>query len=307
MNCSVSIIIVSYNTRDMTIDCIKSVIEQTTQVSYELIILDNNSSDGSAEAIKSTFPEIKLISLNENIGFARGNNIAANEAKGKYLLLLNPDTVVLDHAIDTLVSFAEEQKFEGIFGGRTYLGDGTFDPTSCFRKPSLWSLFCFATGLTAIFKRNKFFDPESYGRWQRDTIRNVDIATGCFLLLKKQSWSILNGFSPDFFMYAEEADLCLRAIKLGIQPIICPDAKIIHYGGASEKILADKMVRMLKSKIILLNKHWENRLSVKLGTYFYISGAFIRAWTPIGVFFPSDKILQWREIWRRRREWVFGT
>jgi len=307
MNCDVSIIIVSFNTRQMTIDCIKSVIEQTKQIDYELIVLDNNSSDGSVEAIIAEFPNINLIANKTNLGFACGNNLATREAKGKWLLLLNPDTVVLDHAINKLLAFAKSWRDEGIFGGRTYLGDGTFDPTSCWKKPSLWSVFCFALGLTALFKRNVFFDSESYGGWMRDTVRNVDIVTGCFLLLKKETWSKLNGFSSDFFMYAEEADLCLRALSIGVQPVIYPDAKIIHYGGASETIVADKMVRMLKAKVTLIHKHWNNKVSIRFGEYFYIIGAFIRAWNPVGILYPSKKVIQWREIWIRRNEWAYNN
>lgn len=306
MKCDVSIIIVSYNTREMTIDCIKSVIEQTKQVTYELIVLDNNSSDGSAEAIAKEFPSINVIALHDNIGFARANNFSAKEAKGKYLLLLNPDTVILDHAIDKIVSFAESWKDESIFGGRTYYGNGKLNPTSSWKKPTLWSLFCFAFGLTVIFKGNRFFDPESYGGWQRDTIKNVDIVTGCFLLLKKQTWDKLNGFSPDFFMYAEDADLCIRALEFGIQPVIYPDAKIIHYGGASEKIPADKMVRLLKAKVLLIHKHWKVKQFVWLGVFFYLTAAFIRARIPIKFSFAAEKISLWREIWDRREEWAFN-
>jgi len=301
-----SIIIISYNTKAMTINCLRSVIEQTKIDDYEVIVLDNNSSDGSAYAIRTNFPDVQLIESKENMGFAKGNNVAALNASGDYILLLNPDTVIFDHAIDKLYTFAKSSQSEGIFGGRTYLGDGTFDPTSCWKKPSLWSVFCFAVGLTAIFNRNRFFDPESYGGWKRDTVRNVDIITGCFLLLKKKTWDALNGFSIDFFMYAEEADLCLRAQKIGVQPVIVPDAKIIHFGGASEKVAADKMVRMLKAQVTFIRKHWDNRLSVWLGTIFYLSGAFIRAWYPVGILFPSEKVLQWRETWRRRKQWVSG-
>src|ERR1700682_2854309 len=101
----VSIIIVSYNTRDMTVECIRSVIEHTTGVSYELIVLDNASTDGSAEAIRANFPQLDLIASAQNLGFAGGNNIAAKRARGRRLLLLNPDTVVLNHAIDRLYEF----------------------------------------------------------------------------------------------------------------------------------------------------------------------------------------------------------
>jgi GT2 family glycosyltransferase len=299
-----SIIIVSYNTKVMTIDCIKSIVEQTHLKCYEILVIDNASSDDSVDEIKKLFPFVKVIESNENLGFAAANNLAVKEAIGNYLLLLNPDTLILDQAIDRLYSFARSWKKEAIFGGRTYLGDGTLDPTSCWKKPTLWSVACFAFGFTAIFKRNIFFDPESYGQWMRDSVRNVDIVTGCFLLLKKSTWEKLKGFSPAFFMYAEEADLCLRALKKDIQPVIFPEAKIIHYGGASEKIVSDKMVRMLKAKLTLIRKHWVSQLAIWLGSQFYLMGTFVRAWSPFGLLSPSEKVLQWRDIWRRRHEWA---
>jgi len=299
-----SIIIISYNTQALTLDCLRSVYEQTKNISFEVVVLDNDSSDGSADAIEQQFPQVKLIRSRENLGFAEGNNVAARKVVGEYLLLLNPDTVVLEQAIEKLLICARRSGQDGIFGGRTYDGEGRLDPTSCWRKPSLWSLFCFAVGLTAIFNRNQFFDPESYGGWPRDEEREVDIVTGCFLLLRTETWRRLHGFDPEFFMYAEEADLCLRAKKNGVRARMCPDAKIIHYGGASERVVADKMVRMLKAKNMLIRKHWDHRYLVWLGGRFYLTGAFLRAWGPSAIFSPSEKSLQWKEVWSRRQQWL---
>lgn len=299
-----SVIIISFNTKKMTLDCIKSVYEQTSDQSFEIIVLDNDSKDGSAIAIDKEFPQVKLIKSIENIGFAAGNNIASQLAEGKYLLLLNPDTIILDSAIDKLYKFAITWPKEGIFGGRTFLGNGDFDPTSCWRKPSLWSVFCFGVGLTSLFNRHVIFDPESYGSWNRDSIRDVDIVTGCFLLLGSDTWRKLGGFSADFFMYAEEADLCLRAKKIQVQPILCPDAEIIHFGGASEKVGADKMVKMLKAKLTLLRKHWDSPLALFCAEKLYVVGALFRSLPSIHISNSSQKIKQWREIFSRRNEWT---
>ena len=118
---------ISYNTRAMTLDCLRS-LEAETTVPHELIVLDNASPDGSAAAIAAAFPELRLIASPDNHGFAKGNNVAAREARGDYLLLLNPDTLVLDRAIDRLVAFAERRPAAGIWGGRTLNGDGTLEP-----------------------------------------------------------------------------------------------------------------------------------------------------------------------------------
>ncbi|MCI5225189.1 MAG: glycosyltransferase family 2 protein [Candidatus Electrothrix sp. AX2] len=302
---SFSVIIVSYNTQKFTLECLRSVYEQTQDITYEILVVDNASSDGSAEAIESEFPDIRLIKSKENLGFAAANNLAAEKAKGDYILLLNPDTVIIDSAVQKIYNFALANPENLIYGGRTLFEDQSLNPTSCWKKMTLWSLFCYATGLVSIFRRNKFLDPESYGAWQRDSVREVDIVTGCFFLIKKSFWDQLNGFHPDFFMYGEEADLCLRAIKQGARPIITPDATIIHYGGVSEKIRADKMIRLFRAKEQLINRHWKSTVR-PIGITLLHASVFTRA----SVFFvlgllgsANGTVNSWPEIWRRRKEW----
>lgn len=307
-----SIIIISYNTKQLTIDCIKSVLDQTRKTSYELIIIDNQSPDGSAEAIRKEFPDINLIASEENLGFAKANNLAAEKANGEYILLLNPDTVILDNAIDRLMEFAAEKPDAGIWGGRTLYGDKSLNPTSCWKRMTLWNVFCRTSGLTGIFPRSEFFNSESYGKWKRDSIREVDIVTGCFLLITKELWNRLDGFDPAFFMYGEEADLCLRAAKIGATPTVTPEATIIHYGGASEAIRSDKMVKLLKGKMSLIKRHWSPALS-PIGTFTFMLWPLSRsiALKVLSTVLPSQKELSekaqtWKEIWSRRDEWRSG-
>ena len=165
----------------------------------------------------------------------------------KVIGVIDGDTVVLENAIGRLLDFAEKNPTAGIWGGRTVFGNGTLNPGSCFRKMSIWNQFCRAFGLAAIFRNSELFNAEEYGGWSRDSIRQVDIVCGCFLMIKRTLWNQLNGFDRRFFMYAEEADLCVRAKKLGYSPMICGAAQIVHYGGGSEKVRADKMVRLLSA------------------------------------------------------------
>jgi GT2 family glycosyltransferase len=304
----ISIIIISYNTREMTLGCLRSVLDQTEDISFETIVVDNNSSDTSSQAIEEEFPGILLIKSPKNLGFAQANNLAAERAKGRYLLLLNPDTVVKEGAIQKLHLFARKHPANRIYGGRTLYGDGTLNPTSCWRQPTLWSLFCYATGLVSLFRRHPLFDPESYGRWQRDKVRRVDIVTGCFLLIEKEIWDHLGGFDSKFFMYGEDADLCLRAARLGARPIITPEATIIHYCGASEKIRADKMVRLFKAKEQLIRSHWRPTTAC-LGLALLRASVVCRvlACRILDMLSPKGKRAEnaksWREIWQRRKEW----
>ena len=251
----VSVLIVSYNTRALTVECLRSVFAQT-RTPIEVIVVDNASADGSAEAIAAEFPRVRLIALDENIGFAAGNNRAAREASAPWILLLNPDTVVLDGAIDRLVAFAEANPSSGIYGGRTLFPDRTLNPTSCWGRPTLWSVVCRAAGLSRLAPGSRLLDPESLGGWRRDTVRDVDIVTGCFLLIRRSLWDDLGGFDERFFMYGEEADLCLRARAADARPVFYPGAEIIHYDGASERVPLDRMVRLLTARIALMRKHW---------------------------------------------------
>ncbi len=309
---ALSIIVVSYNTREVTLECLRSVYGQTRETDFELTVVDNNSPDGSAEAIRSEFPGIRMIARADNLGFARANNVAAKDARGDYLLLLNPDTVILNGAIDRLMAFARQTPEARIWGGRTLFGDRSLNPTSCWREMSLWGQFCWATGLTRIARNSPVFNPEAYGGWQRDSIRQVDIVTGCFLLIGRRDWEALGGFDRVFFMYAEEADLCLRARRdLGARPMITPDAEIVHYGGLSDTVRAGKMERLIRAKITLAEKHWGPvgawlcRLLFRLLVLIRMAGYGIQARLS-GSGTARGHADTWRQIWRARRNWSRG-
>lgn len=305
-----SIVVISYNTRALTLDCLASVYAQT-RTPFELIVVDNGSSDGSAQAIAAAFPQVKLIAEDTNHGFAPAHGIALAGASAPWLLLLNPDTVVLDGALDKLLAFAERRPEAGIWGGRTLFGDGSLNPMSCWRRMTLWNVFCRVTGLTGIFPRSGVFNAEAYGGWPRDSERAVDIVTGCLFLLRRDLWDRLGGFDPDFTMYGEEADLCLRARKTGVRPRLTPDVSIIHYGGASETVRADKMVRLMRAKMELIKRHF-SAPTRGLGR------ALFRLW-PLSRWIVlraggtllrrrnlQDRAQTWAEIWSRRKEWQDG-
>ena len=305
-----SIIIVTHNTREMTLECIRSVIRETKTTRYELIVFDSGSTDDSVEAIRLAFPHISLITSPKDIGFANANNISAKTARGRRLLLLNPDTVILDGAIDQLHAFAQANPECRIWGGRTVFADGSLNPGSCWRYSTLWSVFCYATGLSTL-KSSSLFNPESYGGWKRDTVRAVDIVSGCFFLIDRDMWQELNGFDPVFFMYGEEADLCSRAQKLGARPMITPAATIIHHGGASYPDEAERTVHLLTGRVTLMRLQW-SALPRFLGRYLYYMIPLTR-WLGYSVaavllnrakYRPRARV--WGEVWQNRQVWIRG-
>jgi N-acetylglucosaminyl-diphospho-decaprenol L-rhamnosyltransferase len=253
----VSIVVVSYRTKDLTLTALRTVFEQTEPGTFELLVVDNASDDGSADAIEEEFGErLTLICSEENLGFARANNLAAELARGEYLLLLNPDTEVLDRAIDRLLEFARTRPRAGIWGGRTLFADRTLNPASCWQRITPWSTVCMATGLRAVFKGSELFNPEGIGAWPRDSVREVDIVVGCFLLTRLETWRELGGFDLRYWMYGEEADLCLRARALGCRPVITPEATIVHLVGASSPDDTRKEALITKARVTLVRTHW---------------------------------------------------
>ena len=307
----VSIIVVSYNTREMTLECLRSIVAETTQVEYEVLFIDNCSTDGSFDAVHDEFGDdsrFHLVLADENLGFAGANNVLAESAKGKYLLLLNPDTVVLDRAIEELLEFAEENPKNGIWGGKTIFADGSLNPTSCWGPFTLWSELCASFGLRAAFSRSTLFHPRGYGSWQRDSVREVGVVTGCFFLMKLKDWNRFGGFDPEFFMYGEETDLCMRAIKRGMKPVITPTATIIHYGGASEKIHEEKMVRLFDAQVRLFRRHF-SKVTFSLVFFSMQSGVLLRS----AIIGTRNRLLgraaanDWSRLWKRRVEWCQGA
>jgi len=305
----VSIIMVSYNTREMTLECLRSVVAETT-VPYELLVMDNNSTDGSAEAIAAEFPDIRCWAETENHGFAKSNNLLCEHAKGEYVLLLNPDTIVLDGAIDKLMAFAQARPEAKIWGGKTLFGDRSLNPSSCWGRMTLWNVFCRTAGLTAIFKSSTFFNGEAYGTWDRSDERQIDIVSGCFFLIKRAMWDALDGFDLSFVMYGEEADLCLRATDThGARPRVTPEAVIVHYGGASETVRADKMIRLMRAKITLINRHfpkWQQPIARGLYALWPWSRAVAMRLSGRARKSSDASQSSWAEIWARRDEWKDG-
>lgn len=305
----VSVLVVSYNTRDLTLACLRSIGEQTV-LAHEVIVVDNASADGSAAAIAQQFPDVTLLAETRNHGFGRASNLAARHASGRYLLLLNPDTVVLDGGIDRLVRFADEMPQAGIWGGRTVYADGTLNHTCCFQHMTTWRLLCRALGLTRLLGNHRWVS-EQYGGWAMQDARPVDVVTGCFLLISRTLWDRLGGFDPAFFMYGEEADLCLRARQMGAAPHFTPAAQIVHHGGASETVPVDKAVRLFTAKALLIRQHfgrWRGPALVLLHTIPLTRVVVLRAAAALTRRQRlRDAAAHWGQVWARREEWRGGS
>jgi len=297
----VSTVIVNYNTREDTAQSI-STLRATTAATVQTIVVDNGSSDGSIAALREQFPDITVIDAGANLGFAAGVNRGARMAESPWVLLLNPDVVVLPGAIDALLAFATAHPEHGVYGGRTLRPDGTTDPSSCWGAMSLWSLTCFATGLSTLFRRSVLFDPESLGRWERDTVREVPVITGCLLLVSRQNWELLGGMDERFFLYGEDADFSARARARGLRPVIVPDAAIIHAVGGSTASSGRKMSMVMAGKATVLLTSW-HPVAARIGIALLQAGTALRALP--GLLRRRDGG-RWAGVWHARRDWRAG-
>ncbi len=297
----VSCIIISYNTREETSDFITSLELETSSLDAEIIVVDNGSTDGSVPALQERFPNVHLIDAKQNLGFAKGVNVAAARARGEYLLLLNPDMIALPGSVRALLDFARTHTQYGIYGGRTVRSDGSLEPSSCWAAPTLWSLLMFATTLSTVFKRSPVFDPESMGSWRRDTVREVEIITGCLLLIRRSLFHELGGMDEDYFLYGEDAEFCLRARARGQRLVIVPAAEMVHEVGGSTGSSGAKTSMVLAGKVTMLRKVWPSGYAAA-GTRLLLAGVASRALLERVLRRPGP----WSPAWRRRSDWWVG-
>jgi len=295
-----SIIIVAYRSEDWLRRSLGALPEACRRP-YEVIVVDNDSPDDSAGVVRREFPDAVLLEPAHNLGFARAVNLAARRARGRWLVLLNPDTEAHPGSLDALLDHAEAYPDAGVVGGRTLDEHGCVDPSSCWGVPSTWSTFCFATLLSTAFPRHRVLDPESLGRWERDDSREVGVVTGCLAAVRRDVWERLGGFDERFWMYGEDADLAVRMRAVGYRPRITPDAVVTHAVGASSSSRASKRVQVMRSKVTLARLHaprWSRDVRVGL----LVVGVALRA--VLGRV--SGRGDGWEEAWRRRGEWLPG-
>jgi GT2 family glycosyltransferase len=251
----VSVIIVNRNTKQKLCDCLKSIFGQPNNYSLEVIVVDNASSDNSQLMIKSEFPSVHLIENEQNVGFARANNIGIKKSTGRYLALINSDVVVLKDCIEKLILRMDENADVGIAGPKILNADNSLQP-SCRRFPSLWNNFCQAVGLEILFPRVSFFGGWSMKYSVPDSTKSVDALSGCFWMVRRKSLDDVGLLDERFFMYGEDLDWCKRFHESGWGVTFSPDSQAIHFGGASSACAPIKFyLEMQKADLQYWEKH----------------------------------------------------
>ena len=267
-----SVIILNYNVRYFLELCIQSVQEALVNIESEIIVIDNNSDDESCEMVRTRFVNVKLIENKGNLGFPKGNNIGVAQAQGKYICILNPDTVVADDTFLKVLTFAENQENLGIVGCRLIDGAGNFLPECKRGVPTPWVAFTKIMGLYKLFSQSRILGNYAQHLTDKETGK-VDILVGAFMLMKRDLFLEIGGFDEDCFMYSDDIDLSYRVLKSGRFNYYFPETTIIHYKGESTVKDELYMKRFQEAMQFFYKKHFKVyplfTFFMKTGIYFF--------------------------------------
>ncbi|HSH66129.1 MAG TPA: glycosyltransferase, partial [Bacteroidia bacterium] len=283
-----SVIIVNYNVQHFLEQCLHSVLNAGRKVSTEVIVVDNNSVDGSVEMMKEKFPSIQIIENKKNTGFSYANNQAIKLSSGTYILLLNPDTVVEEDTFEKVVSFMDNHPDAGGLGVKMLDGKGNFLPESKRGLPTPSVAFYKIFGLSALFPKSKLFGKYHLGYLDKDQTHEVDILSGAFMLMRKSVLDKIGLLDETFFMYGEDIDLSYRIILGGYKNYYFPQTRIIHYKGESTKKSSVNYVFVFyKAMVIFAQKHFSQH-NAKLFSLLINLAIYLRASIAIVIrFFKS--------------------
>lgn len=268
-----SVIILNYNVRYFLEQCLLSVQNALQDIEGEIIVVDNNSSDDSCAMVKERFPDVLLIENNENLGFPKGNNIGVKHAKGEYICILNPDTVVQENTFKKMLAFAQTKVDFGIGGVKFIDGTGSFLPECKRGVPTPWVAFTKITGLYRLFPKAKFLNKYYASHLSENETGKVDILAGAFMLLKRDVYINIGGFDENCFMYSDDIDLSYMVLQSGKNNYYYPETSIIHYKGESTVKDGTYLKRFREAMHFFYKKHFKPAPAFNLfmsgGTFFF--------------------------------------
>jgi GT2 family glycosyltransferase len=268
-----SVIILNYNVRYFLEQCVASVQEALSNIDAEIIVVDNNSSDDSCEMMKTRFPKVKLIENSANLGFPKGNNIGVAHAKGDYICILNPDTVVAEDTFEKVLAFAEKQKNIGIVGCKLIDGTGNFLPECKRGVPSPFVALTKIFGLYKLFPKTALFNRYYAQHLSENETGKVGILVGAFMIMKRNLYQEIGGFDENCFMYSDDIDLSYIALKKGKTNYYFHETTVIHYKGESTVKDGLYMKHFREAMQFFYRKHFRSSIIfdvfMKIGAFFF--------------------------------------
>lgn len=267
----VSILIVNYNTQRLTLDCLQSVFASRTQYRYEVIVIDNHSVDGSVEAFKEAYPHITLIANAENTGFAKANNQGMAVSQGRYVLLLNSDTIVQPDTLETMIGLMDRRPELGAAGCKVILPDGSLDKACKRGFPTPSASFYYAFGFSRRFPHHPKYNQYQLGHLNPDDEYTVDVLVGAFMLVRREAVDQVGGLDETFFMYGEDIDWCYRIKEAGWGIYYYPRTYIVHVKGGSARRRPLKIIyEFHRAMWVFHRKHYVKQYSVMTNAAVYM-------------------------------------
>ena len=299
-----SIVTVCWNDRETIRECLRSIYAGTRSTEFEVIVSDNGSTDGSAEFIRQNYPQVRVIENGANFGFSKANNFGVNATKGQYILILNPDTVIHDGALDTFVAFADRHPEAGAFGCRVLNPDGSYqNPARPF--PTIWRYWIAALYLRPLAYLSDIFVSDTYKGWKGDTERVIDWQSGCCVMFRGELLKRLGGFDEQFFYQKEEVDVCRRVWNAGYTIVYTPEATITHLGGQSVNRFPIRFeLESYRSRYRYFYKHFGPRGARRCRTV-SLAGLRVRqlGYGLLGLVRPSEGLKNRLEMYRVVARW----
>ncbi|WP_240414729.1 glycosyltransferase family 2 protein [Paenibacillus periandrae] len=272
----VSVIILNYNTCELTLNAIQSVYDSQTSFSYEIIVVDNHSTDSSVMEIRRRHPDVMLVENPKNDGFSKGNNIGIKIANGRYILLLNSDTIMGSDSLQTMTSFMDRNLSVGAAGCKIVLPDGSLDKACKRGFPTPSASFYYAFGISKLFPKVARFNQYQLGYLDPDQDYPVDCLVGAFMMVRKQAIDQVGMLDEDFFMYGEDIDWCYRIKQGGWQIHYYPYTQIVHHKGASSRRKPFKIIYEFHRAMYLFHsKHYQNKYNFVVNGLVYM-GIFLK-------------------------------
>ncbi|MBI5474567.1 MAG: glycosyltransferase, partial [Ignavibacteriae bacterium] len=260
-----SVIIVNYNVRQFLENSLTSIFRAMEGLTGEVFVIDNASDDGSLEMVRAKFPQVQLIENKVNVGFAKANNAALKRAQGRFILLINPDTVVQEDTFRVMLSFFDENPDAGLAGCKVLNPDGSFQ-LPCRRSfPTPWVAFTKITGLSGLFPSSKLFGKYNLTYLSEDETYEVDAVSGSYMFLRREVYQKIGGLDETFFMYGEDLDWCYRVSRSGYKVYYVHSTKIIHFKGESTRRSdIDEIRTFYQAMQLFVEKHFSNSFIVEL-------------------------------------------
>jgi N-acetylglucosaminyl-diphospho-decaprenol L-rhamnosyltransferase len=276
VNTDLSIIVVNWNVKELLRVCLQSLLaanQSMPRFTTEIIVVDSASTDSSPEMVRQEFPQVRLIAGEQNLGYAGGNNTGAEAAQGRYIFLLNPDTVVQPDTLNRMVAYMDAQPEIGALGPQLLWPDGSIQ-SSRRRFPTLGSLFWESTLLGQWFSQNPHSQHYHLADQPADSPQKVDWLVGAALMIRREAWQQVGPLDESFFMYFEETDWCRRSADAGWEVHYLPAAQVTHYEGkSSEQVFAARTLRFQRSKIYYARKYFGRGWATMLRFFLWLTFA----------------------------------